>query len=366
MRALFYASEECWSGCARASISAAHGLAQRGHHVTVACCPHTPVHVRAERLGLDVVPIAPGGTTLGTCWTLRHVLRDRFIEVVFVATERDQLIVSSAMRLAERGAVIRRIPSFEAIGLQRSGRLALKIASGGLLFSTDREAKDVKAPGWALPPAFAPLGVDAASYEEVQPVPRAELDVPQDDGLLIVCSYDPSGRLRIATLFRALALLAPHHRQLHVVVVGTGSEKDDLRLHASALGVVPVLTFLGERDDERAVLRAADVGWVASGDDTGAYACLDFMSLAIPVIVDRSRLGSHFVADRISGLLLSPGDAAQTASAISAFLGDRERRVAMGNAARTRVQREFPESAMIDGFERAGETGCDRSKWIAR
>jgi len=35
----------------------------------------------------------------------------------------------------------------------------------------------------------------------------------------------------------------------------------------------------------------------------------------------------------------------------------------MGNAARTRVQRDFTESAMIDGFERAVNAAGDRSIW---
>jgi hypothetical protein len=69
------------------------------------------------------------------------------------------------------------------------------------------------------------------------------------------------------------------------------------------------------------------------------------------------------VADGISGVLLEPGDASNTASAVAAFLGHDETRTAMGNAARTRVQRDFPETAMIDGFERAGLGASDRTTW---
>ena len=38
----------------------------------------------------------------------------------------------------------------------------------------------------------------------------------------------------------------------------------------------------------------------------------------------------------------------------------------MGNAARTRAQREFAESTMIDGFERAVNAAGDRAKWTAK
>ena len=41
--------------------------------------------------------------------------RIEFIEVAVVSTERDHLIVASAMRAAGRGGVLRRVPSFERV-----------------------------------------------------------------------------------------------------------------------------------------------------------------------------------------------------------------------------------------------------------
>jgi hypothetical protein len=38
----------------------------------------------------------------------------------------------------------------------------------------------------------------------------------------------------------------------------------------------------------------------------------------------------------------------------------------MGNAGRTRVQRDFTETAMIDGFESAVDAAGDRTTWSTR
>jgi hypothetical protein len=38
----------------------------------------------------------------------------------------------------------------------------------------------------------------------------------------------------------------------------------------------------------------------------------------------------------------------------------------MGNAGRTRVQRDFTETAMIGGFENAGAAAADRTNWATR
>jgi glycosyltransferase involved in cell wall biosynthesis len=362
MRVLFYLGDKEWSGCARAMLAAARGLEARGHQITVACCADSRLNALAQGAGLDVVAINGTSIAASGVWDLRKVLHERFVEVVIVTTERDQLIVSSAMRLAERGAVLRRVASFDRMELQRGGKLALKIATAGLIVTTDRELKAINHTGWPIPASVVPLGVDAASYDGVQAETRNAIGAPPH-GLVIACSYNVAGRHRIATVFRTLSLLAPRHPNMHVVVVGPGSLDEELRLHTAALGVGAVFSFLGEREDELSVMRAADVGWVAAEDDSAAYACLDFMGLHMPVIAERSSLTQHYVADGISGLLLSPGDPPYTASCVAEFLATPDKYIAMGNAGRTRVQRDFTETAMIDAFERAVDAAGDRTKW---
>jgi glycosyltransferase involved in cell wall biosynthesis len=186
------------------------------------------------------------------------------------------------------------------------------------------------------------------------------------DATIIACSYDESGRYRIATIFRTLALLGPRHRRLHVVVFGPGSLDEGLRMHASALGVGSLVSFIGDAIDNRRVMRASAAGWIVSGGDNAAYACLDFMALRVPVIADRTALTQHYVADGITGALLSPGDSSYTASSVAAFLASAEKLSAMGNASRLRVQREFPETAMAEAFDRAVNLAGDRNQWTKR
>jgi glycosyltransferase involved in cell wall biosynthesis len=101
------------------------------------------------------------------------------------------------------------------------------------------------------------------------------------------------------------------------------------------------------------VLASADVGWVAGNCDAAAYAYMDIMALRIPLIAEREPLAQHYVADGITGVLIPPSDAPETAALVATFLAKGDQRAAMGNAARARVAREFAESAMIEGFERA-------------
>ncbi|MEP6493139.1 MAG: glycosyltransferase family 4 protein [bacterium] len=363
MRVLFYLGDKLWSGSARATLAGARGLAVRGHQITVACCEDARLERLAREAGIETVVINSSSSAAGGAWDLRKVLQDRFIEVAVVGNERDHLIVGSAMRFAERGGVLRRVPSFGSFELQRSGKLALKLASSGLVVSTQQELTDAAGTRWVIPATVAPIGVNVDSYDAVEPITRLDLSVPAE-GLLIACSYDPSGRYRMATVFRTLALMAQRNSNMRVVVFGEGSADDDLRMHAAALGVGSLVGFLGEREDELRLMRAAHAGWVVSSGDNGAFACLDFMAQRIPVIAERSPLTQHFIAHNITGLLVSGGDTSLTTSAVAAFFSNEEKRVAMGNAGRTRVQREFTETVMDDGFERAVNEAGDRGKWV--
>ncbi|HKO15008.1 MAG TPA: glycosyltransferase family 4 protein [Gemmatimonadaceae bacterium] len=369
MRALFYSGETTWSGCARTFVAAARGLAAREHSVTVVCCGGSVVERTAMASGLDVLPIDGDASAVGDAWWLRRVMQQRSIETAFVHTDREQLVVSSAMRLAERGGVVRRVPSFRSPDFLRRGRFAARMAATGLLFSSERELQAAKhSPLLAalpIPSTVAPLGVDATAYDDVRPAVRASIGAP-GRGLLIACPYDPGSRIRLATAMRTLALLLPRHPEIHLAVLGPGSLDEDLQMHAAALGLSTFVAFLGQRDDATSILRASDVVWVTASGDEGAFAFLDAMAMRIPVLAERGEMPQHYVADGITGVLLSPGAPSHTAASVAAFLANQERRTAMGNAGRTRVQREFPERAMIDGFELALHTAGDRARWTTR
>ena len=359
MRVLFYVSDSSWSGAARVMIAAASGLASRGHEVAVACAEGSRLAARTSDARIDAVTMGKSASAAGDAWDLRRAIEHRSIEVAIVATERDQLVVASARLLGERGAVLRHIQPLERGQPTRMGRLALRLAASGRIFSTEKEAVDAVSKEWSLPSAVAPIGIDAASFDSVEPAPRGDIGLPTD-ALLLACPYEPSGRARIATVFRALALLTPRHPELHALVFGPGSLDEELRMHASALGVNASITFIGDVDDPRTLFRTANIGWVAAEGDAGAFACLDAMACRLPVIAERSLLTQQYVADGITGLLLAQGDPPDTASEVAEFIADRSRCAAMGNAGRARVQRDFAESVMIDGFERAITAAGDR------
>jgi glycosyltransferase involved in cell wall biosynthesis len=77
------------------------------------------------------------------------------------------------------------------------------------------------------------------------------------------------------------------------------------------------------------------------------------MGLAVPVIAPEGSIAESYVANLITGTLIPPDDAATTAAAVVSLLTNEEQRATIGAAGRARVAREFPEQAMVEGFEQA-------------
>lgn len=368
MRILFLHCAGEWSGTARAFAVAARGLAARGYNVTFLAEPHSNVEQSASRMAtvasrlggddpvaakrdaapFEVTAFSYDGFWLSSAWRLRHLFRRWDVDVVFVHTDREHLVASMACWLGRGGKVVRRTPAGCQLLPGASGKLANWLRNTTYLFASEEDVRMALLPKGARAPV-ARLGVDPSRYPD-----RTVVESPRPEDIrYIICVYDPTSRGRAATAIRTVSMLAPRHPYLRLIIFGAGSDSEDLRMQAAALDVMDLVSFLGERDDHLTLMRDAELGWVVAEGDTAAYGILDLMALGVPVIAAEGSVAETYVANQISGTLIPPDDAATTAATVVTLLSSEEQRLAMGASARARVGREFPEGAMIDGFEAA-------------
>lgn len=364
MRVLFLLLDPEISGRTRAFATAAGALAARGHAVTVVCPEDAPAESVFANAPYEVHPVRAEGAWLGLVLRMRELLAERFVEVVFVHTEREQFVAAAASRLAGRAAIVRRVPAGDVPDAGTEEWISSQLAATGWMFAAedDRRAAGDLVDG-TIPAASAPLGVAVEEYGRLEVVARAAIG-PSAHERLLVCVHDPSGRDATAVAMRVMALLAPQHPTLGLVVVGPGSFDQELRIHAAALGINRHVAFLGPRPELRGVLRAAEIGWVTATGDDAAYAFMDFAALGIPVVAPRTALARRYITDGITGALIG-GEAHAAAAAVARLLADPSGREAMGRAAQIHVAREWTAQAMADGFERTLLTAGDRSRWAS-
>lgn len=352
MGVLFLVSDGAWSARARAFVIAARGLQARGHDVAIACESQCPVQVRVADHEVPIVGLEPDASAAGDTWQLRRTVQERDINVVFVHTDAEQVVASTASRLGRgsKVSVIRRVPPFDVVNQGHTARFASRLSPSGFLFSTeaDKNAANVSS---AVPSAVAPLGIDPGEHERIKAATKVSMGAPAD-ARLIVCVHDGGDKRRGFTALRTLSLLAPRHPELHLAIVGA-PRHDELRMHGAALGINARVSFIGATENELSIIRAADVGWIAADGDGAAFAAMDFMACGTAVLAERSPVTEHYVADGSGGVLLTPAEPTTIAATVAAFLLKDEQRVAMGRAGRARLGRDFTLDGMINGFEQA-------------
>jgi glycosyltransferase involved in cell wall biosynthesis len=314
---------------------------------------HTPIPEPFE-----IIPFSTDGFFFAAARRLKKIFRRWDADAIFVTTDREHLIAATACRLSGTGSVVRWTPSGQKLEMGMGGRWATSLVKTFFLFATETDRRAANIPKRAIDSATAEIGVDVASYQaNGAPTPAAEPDPSgterEEPRKYIVCVYDPTSRGRAATAIRTMSMLSPRHPNLRLIIVGPGSDDEDLRMQAAALRVLHLVSFLGERDDQINLMRDAHLGWVVADADTGAYGTLDLMALGIPTVASEGGVAQRYIAHGISGALYPPDDSASTAATVAGMLTSEETREAMGKAARVRVAREFPENQMIEAFDRA-------------
>lgn len=381
MHVLFLHTAREWSGTARLFARAARGISERGAKVTFLVTPDSNVHLTVSPRRdpnqprhtpipepFEIIPFSTEGWFFSAARRLKKIFRRWDADVIFVTTDREHLIAATACLLTTNGSVVRWTPSGQKLEMGLGGRWGTRLARTSFLFATEADRRAANIPKRALDSAIAEIGVDVSNYPtNGAKAPEAEGDSAseekQTDPLkYIVCVYDPTARGRAATAIRTISMLSPRHPNLRLMIVGPGSDDEDLRMQAAALRVLHLVSFLGERDDQIRIMRDAHLGWVVADADTGAYGILDLMALGIPIVASEGGVAQRYIAHGICGALYPPDDSASTAATVAGMLTSEEAREAMGKAARVRVAREFREEQTIEGFDRAANAARTRSR----
>ncbi|HEY6090181.1 MAG TPA: glycosyltransferase family 4 protein [Gemmatimonadaceae bacterium] len=381
MHVLFLHTAREWNGTARLFARAARGISERGAKVTLLVTPDSNVHLAVSPRRdpnqprhtpipepFEIIPFSTEGNFFSAARRLKQIFRRWDADAIFVTTDREHLIAATACWLSRNGSVVRWTPSGQRLDMGAGGRWGTRLARTSFLFATETDRRAASIPKRALDSSIAELGIDIANYPANGEKPaggEADAGGNQEQAeprKFIVCVYDPTARGRAATAIRTISMLAPRHPNLRLIIVGPGSDDEDLRMQAAALRVLHLVSFLGERDDQINLMRDAHLGWVVADGDTGAYGILDLMALAIPTVASEGGVAQRYIAHGISGALYPPDDSASTAATVAGMLTNEETREAMGKAARVRVAREFPEQQMIEGFDRAANTARTGSR----
>ncbi|MDQ3958042.1 MAG: glycosyltransferase [Actinomycetota bacterium] len=284
-----------------------------------------------------------GGRGVGWVRALRHVVRDRGIDLVHAHSP----VPAAAARLAlgrqtkvvstEHNVWQRYHPATYWVNL-------LTFARSDHAFTVSDEATDsVGYPAplrWLrLPPVetlyHGPDPVTLAEAGDAEGV-RSELGIPEDARVVgTVANFkEHKGH---EYLMHAAARVVREVPGVRFVLVGLGPREPEIRKLAADLGLADTVVFAGFREDVPRLARTFDLFVLSSIHEGLPIALLEAMALSVPVVVTRAGGIPEVVRDGVEGYLVQPRDPDALAQKIVAVLRDDELAGRLGAAGAKRA-----------------------------
>ena len=189
------------------------------------------------------------------------------------------------------------------------------------------------------PQVFA---ADGATRQAV----RAELDAPPDRLVVIhVARFHPVKDHE--TSIRAFARAAQHVPDAELWLIGDGKRREASHQLATKLVTDPRrVRFLGVRKDVDRLLAGADLFMLSSLSEGISVTLLEAMAAGLAIVATEVGGNGEVIVDGETGLLSPRGDAEHLGDNLVTLLTDHDRRRAMSEAGRRRVNASFTQARM--------------------
>lgn len=190
-------------------------------------------------------------------------------------------------------------------------------------------------------------GVDAGRYDcspAATAQARGAYNIPA--GRFLAAAFCRlSSEKGLFTLLEAVAL--DTGVGIQYLIAGAGPLEVELKAKAAALRILQRVIFAGFVPDPVRLICASDLILLPSLREGFPVALLEGMAAGKPIVASRIEGIDESVEDGVSGLLVTPGDAAGLAAAINKIAADTEAAAVMGQHGRTAVLERFSETEMI-------------------
>ena len=190
--------------------------------------------------------------------------------------------------------------------------------------------------GVDTPIEVIPNGVDIKPFGAVeQPIPRQKFGFKDDD---IVLTY--MGRLGVEKnlpfLLRSFAGIANTYENVGLLVIGGGSELENLEERVRLMGLANRVHFTGmvPYNDLPAYMAAADAFVTASVSEVHPLSVIEALATGLPVVGIQSPGVGDTIQDGVTGYLAAEEDLAAFTAKLSRIITDSENREKMAHQAK--------------------------------
>jgi glycosyltransferase involved in cell wall biosynthesis len=175
---------------------------------------------------------------------------------------------------------------------------------------------------------------------------RRELGL-SDDVILAGCVARLELAKDHATHLQAIALLGERRPNLHLAIIGDGTQREPLARLASELGLRERVHFTGFRTDSAEWLQSLDLSVLSSVKEGLSNTVIESMAAGRPVVATDVGGNAEVIRDGETGFLVPARRPAELAEALARATESRDLMQRLGLAGRERVESMFSVRAMV-------------------
>ncbi len=146
-------------------------------------------------------------------------------------------------------------------------------------------------------------------------------------------------------------LLRVAYRDVYLLIIGDGPERQALQAFRDRSGSQDAVRFVGHRSDAAQLMTAVDVLWNGSLYEGQSNTILEAMSLGIPTVASDIPGNRDLIISGETGYLYPLTDPGSLVRSTHALLQNDSQRLAMGERARQRAEQLFSLSNMVSAHE---------------
>lgn len=190
--------------------------------------------------------------------------------------------------------------------------------------------------------------VENTSNDDIPPLPGQA-------GQRLVCVANLRPEKGHLTLIQALASVVQQAPAAHLTLVGAHSNQEHLaKINAeiARLGLQAHITLAGHQSNVAAFLRGSDIGVLSSYSEAFPLSLVEYGKAGLGVVATAVGECPAILEQGQAGLVVPPRDPAKLAEALLTLLAAPERRRALGETLRERVNRLYTADAVLEQIGR--------------
>ncbi len=338
-----------WRGGQRQSFLLTRILKERGWPAYLVCQTGSPLHLKAEKEGLSVLPIK-----VKSEFSPVSVVR-----LCFLMKKKGCLLAhyhdAHAAAVGKAASSLVKVP-FQVLSRRVDFPLRKNPLSNwkyknklDAIIAISHGVKKVLMEGGINPDLIhvIPSGIDFSSYENVTSSDylRKELSFKDDDYLVGIVAHlaDHKGH---RYFIEAAGILKKRAPKIKLIIVGEGPLKIELTKQVKKIQVDDMVFFLGFREDIPQILASLDLFVLSSYLEGLGSSLLDAMASRLPVVATKVGGIPEVVIAGETGLLVPSRNPEALAEAILELYRDREKASCLGERGYEVVQQKFSDKAM--------------------